>query len=151
MLVFPIYFLRSSPMCRARRRDLLARRRARGGAGSADDARDRVDAFDVRKPLRRMLGMPELRVKAPEEQFWYRAAQFAMRRAVPVVVVVVAVIACFSVHPCSVSGSAIPTIECCRSPASSRQVGEILREQFSAGQLGGSHRFPGRISDRRRR
>lgn len=45
---------------------------------------DRIDALDMRRAGRRLLGRPEPVPKPVERQFWYRSTTFVMRRAVPV-------------------------------------------------------------------
>ena len=51
---------------------------------------DRLDAFDVRRLLRRILGRPEPTPKPVEETFWYRSTKFVMRRAIPIGLAIVA-------------------------------------------------------------
>ncbi len=51
---------------------------------------DRVDALDLRRGVRRLLRRPEPAPKPLEETFWYRCAQWVLRRAVPVAVAVTA-------------------------------------------------------------
>ncbi|AFR48227.1 MMPL family transporter [Gordonia sp. KTR9] len=49
---------------------------------------DRIDAFDARKPLRRVLRLPPSRPVEPEETWWYRLVQWVLRHALPVAAVV---------------------------------------------------------------
>ena len=51
---------------------------------------DRVDALDLRRAVRKVLGRPEPKPKPLEETFWYRSAQWVLRRAVPVAVILTA-------------------------------------------------------------
>ncbi|MGW4479950.1 MMPL family transporter [Rhodococcus triatomae] len=138
MLVFPIYFLRS-----------LAYAGLAGVTFSLVGSLlvapavlvvlgDKVDALDVRKPLRRWFKRPEPQPKRPEEQFWYRVAKFAMRRAVPVVVIVVGVIVVLG-SPLLGARLGYPDDRVLPESTSSRQVGDILRDQFSPGTLGVVH------------
>ncbi|MFZ2240546.1 MAG: MMPL family transporter, partial [Gordonia amarae] len=53
----------------------------------------RVDSLDVRGPMRRLLRRPgSVETNDVEDSFWYRIARFAMRRAVLVLVAVVALL-----------------------------------------------------------
>src|SRR5690349_14381207 len=45
---------------------------------------DRLDALDMRRLLRRMLGRPEPTPKPVEVTFWYRSTKFVMRRSIPI-------------------------------------------------------------------
>ena len=49
---------------------------------------DRIDAFDARKPLRRLLRLPPARPVEPEDTWWYRLVQWVLRHALPVAAVV---------------------------------------------------------------
>ncbi len=49
---------------------------------------DRIDAFDARKPLRRVLRLPPSRPVEPEETWWYRLVQWVLRHALTVAAVV---------------------------------------------------------------
>lgn len=56
----------------------------------------KLDAADIRTPVNRWLRRPPPTLRAPEHRFWYRAAMFAMRRSIPVIVGVVALLALLS-------------------------------------------------------
>ncbi len=53
---------------------------------------DRVDALDLRRGLRRLFGRPVPQPKPLEETFWYRSAQWVLKRAVPVAIVITALL-----------------------------------------------------------
>ncbi|NMO02314.1 MMPL family transporter [Gordonia sp. TBRC 11910] len=53
---------------------------------------DRVDALDLRRPIRRALGMGAPAIIPVERTRWYRSVQFVLRHAAPIAVVVVAVL-----------------------------------------------------------
>ncbi|MGV9680339.1 MMPL family transporter [Nocardia sp. NPDC003482] len=138
MFVFPIYFLRS-----------LAYAGLAGVAFSLLGALvvapammvllgDRLDAADIRKPVRRLLRRPEPRAITPEQTFWYRVAVFAMRRATPVIAVLV-LLFLFLGTPLLGARLGYPDDRVLPTSASSRQVGETLRSQFSEGELGVVH------------
>ncbi|WP_227837463.1 MMPL family transporter [Nocardia aurantia] len=99
---------------------------------------DKLDAGDIRKPIRRLLRRPEPVPKAPEQTFWYRTATFAMRRAVPVIVVLGALFLLLG-SPLLGTRMGYPDDRVLPTSSSARQVGEILRGQFSEGELGVVH------------
>ncbi|WP_238422708.1 MMPL family transporter [Gordonia sp. 'Campus'] len=49
---------------------------------------DRIDAFDARKPARRLLRLPAPRPREPEETWWYRLVQWVLRHALSVALAV---------------------------------------------------------------
>jgi RND superfamily putative drug exporter len=91
---------------------------------------DRLDALDVRRGLRKILGRPEPLPVPVAEQFWYRTTQFVMRRAVPIGLAGVALLAVlgapfFGVRPGFPDDRVLP-----RS-AQAHQVGDMLRSDFA--------------------
>lgn len=87
---------------------------------------DRIDSLDVR----RMLSRPEPAVKSVDQQFWYRSTRFVMKRAVPIGLIGVAVLAVlgapfFGVRPGFPDERVLP------KSASAHQVGDQLRRDFS--------------------
>ena len=91
---------------------------------------DRLDSLDVRRAFRRLLGRPEPQPLPVEEQFWYRSTKFVMRRAVPIGVATVALLAFlgapfFGVKPGFPDDRVLP------KSASAHQVGDRLRSDFA--------------------
>jgi len=91
---------------------------------------DRLNALDVRRAIRRMLGRPEPQPKPVDQQFWYRSTKFVMRRAVPIGLAVVALLAVlgapfFGVKPGFPDDRVLP------KSASAHQVGDMLRADFA--------------------
>ena len=91
---------------------------------------DRIDALDVRRLLRRILGRPEPAARAWHEEFWYRTAKFVMRHALPIGLVTVALLGVlgapfFGVRPGFPDDRVLP------KSASAHQVGDLLRTQFA--------------------
>ncbi|HJQ42399.1 MAG TPA: MMPL family transporter [Jatrophihabitantaceae bacterium] len=92
MLVFPVYFLRSfayagiAVVSFATLAALVLLPAMLKLLGS------RVDALDLRAGVRRLLGRPAPALKTVEEGFWYRFATRVMKRAVPVAVLVTAIL-----------------------------------------------------------
>ncbi|MGE2718475.1 MMPL family transporter [Mycolicibacterium celeriflavum] len=90
----------------------------------------RIDALDVRRLARRVLGRPEPQPRPVERRFWYLCANFVMRRAVPlglagVVFLVVLGLPFFGVRP------GLPDDRVLPKSASAHQVGDELREDFA--------------------
>ncbi|WP_051179567.1 MMPL family transporter [Nocardia concava] len=92
---------------------------------------DRVNAWDLRKPLRRLLGRGEPAPKRAEETFWYRLVTWVMRRALPVAVVTTAALLALG-SPFLKAHFGTPDDRVIGTFASSRQVGDALRQDFSA-------------------
>ena len=91
---------------------------------------DRLDSLDVRRAIRRMLGRPEPVPVPVDQQFWYRSAKFVMRRAIPIGLAVVALLAVlgapfFGVKPGFPDDRVLPP------SASAHQVGDLLRADFA--------------------
>lgn len=91
---------------------------------------DRLDALDVRRGLRRLLGRPEPSPVPITRQFWYRTTKFVMRRAVPIGLAGVALLAVlgapfFGVRPGFPDDRVLP------KSASAHQVGDLLRSDFA--------------------
>lgn len=91
---------------------------------------DRLDALDVRRALRRLLGRPEPAPLPIERQFWYRCAKVVARRALPlglavVVLLVVLGLPFIGVRPGFPDDRVLP------KSASAHQVGDLLRADFA--------------------
>ena len=91
---------------------------------------DRLDSWDVRKLVRRMLGRPEPVRKAVESQFWYRSTKFVMRRALPIGLAVVTLLALVGAPFLGVRWG-FPDDRVLPTSASARQVGDQLRSDFA--------------------
>jgi len=91
---------------------------------------DRVDALDVRRAVRRMLGRPAPIPPPIEQQFWYRATKFVMRRAVPIALAVV-VLLIFLGAPFLGVRPGFPDDRVLPKSASAHQVGDLLRSDFA--------------------
>ncbi len=91
---------------------------------------DRLDALDVRRAVRRLLRRPDPVPLPVEQQFWYRSTKFVMRRAVPIGLAVVALLAVlgapfFGVKPGFPDDRVLP------KSASAHQVGDLLRADYA--------------------
>ena len=90
----------------------------------------RLDSLDVRRAFRRLLGRPEPPPLPVHQQFWYRSTKFVMRRAVPIGLATVALLAFvgapfFGVKPGFPDDRVLP------KSASAHQVGDRLRSDFA--------------------
>jgi len=91
---------------------------------------DRLDSWDVRRAVRRLLRRPDPQELPVYRQFWYRSAEFVMKRAVPIGVATVAVLILLGlpflgVRPGFPDDRVLPT------SASAHQVGDLLRADFA--------------------
>lgn len=91
---------------------------------------DRLDSWDVRRAVRRLLGRPDPAELPVYKQFWYRSTEFVMKRAVPIGVATVAVLIMLGlpflgVRPGFPDDRVLPT------SASAHQVGDLLRADFA--------------------
>ncbi|WP_067571345.1 MMPL family transporter [Nocardia acidivorans] len=92
---------------------------------------DRVNAWDLRKPLRRMLGRGEPRAVQPERSGWYRWVTTVMRWPLPFALVTTAILLLLG-SPFLSAHFGTPDDRMIGTFASSRQVGDALRQDFTA-------------------
>jgi RND superfamily putative drug exporter len=90
----------------------------------------RMDAWDVRRLVRRVLGRSEPVHKPVEQLFWYRSSKFVMRRWLPVGLAVVAVLLLLGLPFLSVKWG-FPDDRVLPTSATSHQVGDRLRTGFA--------------------
>ncbi|OHV04423.1 MMPL family transporter, partial [Mycobacterium talmoniae] len=90
----------------------------------------RLDALDVRRLTRRVLGRPDPEPKALQHQFWYRSTKLVMRRAVPIGLAVVVLLAVLGLPFLGVKWG-FPDERVLPRSASAHQVGEQLRTDFA--------------------
>ncbi|UGT42573.1 MMPL family transporter [Nocardia yamanashiensis] len=92
---------------------------------------DRLDAFDIRKPLRRWLGRPTVtEAQAPEQSFFYRNAVFAMRFAVPVVLAITLMFVALGLPFLNIK-IGLPDDRMLPLSAPSAHVGDSMRSDYS--------------------
>ncbi|WP_240760805.1 MMPL family transporter [Mycolicibacterium sp. CR10] len=91
---------------------------------------DRLDSLDVRRLLRRLLGRPEPAPQPVEQWFWYRSTKFAMRHAVAVGVVIIALLLVLGAPFLGVRWG-FPDDRVLPESASAHQVGDQLRTDFA--------------------
>jgi putative drug exporter of the RND superfamily len=90
----------------------------------------RLDALDVRRLARRVLGRPDPVHKPVEELFWYRSSKFVMRRWAPIGAAVIALLVLLGLPFFSVKWG-FPDDRVLPRSASSHQVGDQLRDDFA--------------------
>src|SRR4029077_752311 len=90
----------------------------------------RLDSLDVRRLVRRLLRRPEAVHRPIEQTFFYRLAKFVMSRAIPILLVVVALLSALGVPFLSAKWG-LPDDRVLPTSASSRQVGDQLRTDFA--------------------
>lgn len=88
---------------------------------------DRLDSLDLRRWLRR----PVAAVRPVEASPWYRLAMFSMRRAVPVSVLIVALLAVLGA-PFLGANWGVPDDRVLPTSSSAHVVGDQLRTEFAA-------------------
>jgi putative drug exporter of the RND superfamily len=131
MLVFPVYFLRSFAYAGIAVVGLATVAALILLPAMLTVLGDRVNAWDLRKGVRRILGRPPPVEKPVEQGFWYRFAAFVMRRAVPVGLLVTAVLVALGL-PFLHAHFGYPDDRVLPKSASSHQVGDDLRSQFAS-------------------
>ena len=90
---------------------------------------DRLDSFNVRRLVRRLLGRPEPAPQPFQQQFWYRWTKFVIRRAVPVGLAGVAFLVFLGLPFLSVKWG-FPDDRVLPTSASAHQVGDQMRDDF---------------------
>ncbi|MFB1295638.1 MMPL family transporter [Mycobacterium sp. pW049] len=91
---------------------------------------DRLDSFDVRKLVRRILRRPEPQPVPVEQRFWYRCATSVMRRALPLGLIVVVLLLVLGAPFLGVKWG-FPDDRVLPQTASAHQVGDQLRNEFA--------------------
>ncbi|MGC4962325.1 MMPL family transporter [Gordonia sp. DT101] len=90
---------------------------------------DRVDALDVRRPVRRLFRRREPTPQAIEETRWYRSVQFVLRHAVPAAIAVTALLLVLGA-PFFGLRFGFPDDRVLPSSASSHAIQQEIREDY---------------------
>ncbi len=131
LLVFPVFFLRSfayagiAVVALATAAALVLLPAMLTLLGS------RVDAWDLRSYVRRLLRRPALVLKPVEQGFWYRFATAVMRRALPVGLIVTVVLVALGL-PFAHAKFGYADDRVLPHSAQTHQVGDDLREKFTS-------------------
>src|SRR5829696_156282 len=91
---------------------------------------DRLDALDVRRLARRILGRPDPVHKPIEQTFWYRSTKFVMRRAITIGVAIVLLLLVLGAPFLGIKWG-FPDDRVLPTSLSTRQVGDELRTNFA--------------------
>ncbi|MGI9123203.1 MAG: MMPL family transporter, partial [Mycobacterium sp.] len=89
----------------------------------------RLDSFDIRRLVRRVLRRPEPEAKPVQKLFWYRSTKFVMRRSIPVGTAIIAFLVLLGTPFMRIEFGS-PDDRVLPKSASARQVGDQLREEF---------------------
>nr|CRL74677.1 putative RND superfamily drug exporter [Mycolicibacter nonchromogenicus] len=130
MVLFPMYFLKSFAYAGIAVVALAAFAAIVVAPAAIVLLGDRLDAYDVRRFLRRVLGRPEPVRKPVEQTFWYRMTKRVMRRSVPVGLAVIALVLMLGAPFLGIKWG-FPDDRVLPSSASSRQLGDELRNDFA--------------------
>ncbi|MEW2479035.1 MMPL family transporter [Mycobacterium sp. NPDC049093] len=130
MVLFPMYFLKSFAYAGIAVVALAAFAAIVVAPAAIALLGDRLDAYDVRRFIRRVLGRPEPVRKSVEQTFWYRMTKRVMRRSVLVGFAVIALLLMLGAPFLGIKWG-FPDDRVLPSSASSRQVGDELRNDFA--------------------
>ena len=91
---------------------------------------ERLDSLDVRRLARRLSGRPEPVRKPVEQTFWYRSTKFVMRHAIPIGLVIIALLLVLGAPFLGIKWG-FPDDRVLPGSLSARQVGDQLRSDFA--------------------
>jgi RND superfamily putative drug exporter len=129
LLLFPMYFLKSFAYSGVATVAFAAAAAVIVTPAAIVVLGDRLNSFDIRRWLRRVLGRSEPVAKPVEELFWYRSTKFVMRRAVPIGTVIVALLVLLGTPFLRIQFGS-PDDRVLPKSASAHQVGDQLRNDF---------------------
>ncbi|WP_292980369.1 MMPL family transporter [Mycobacterium sp.] len=130
MVLFPMYFLKSFAYAGVATVAFVAVAAILVTPAAIVLLGPRLDALDVRKLGRRIFGRPDPVPKPVEELFWYRSTKFVMRRAIPIGLVVVALLLILGLPFLGVKWG-MPDDRVLPTTASAHAVGDQLRHDFA--------------------
>jgi RND superfamily putative drug exporter len=130
MVLFPMYFLKSFAYAGVATVAFVAVAAIMVTPAAIVLLGPRLDALDVRRLGRRILGRPDPERKPVKQMFWYRSTKFVTRRAVPVGLAVVALLLLLGVPFLSVKWG-MPDDRVLPQSASAHAVGDQLRHDFA--------------------
>ena len=131
LLVFPMYFLRSFAYSGVATVAFAAAAAVIVTPAAIVVLGDRLDSFDIRRLVRRVLRRPDPVPKPVERQFWYRSTKFVMRRAIPIGLAIVALLLLLG-SPFLRIKFGNPDDRVLPPTASAHQVGDHLRNDFAS-------------------
>ncbi len=131
LLLFPMYFLKSFAYSGVATVAFAAAAAVIVTPAAIVLLGDRLNALDLRRWLRRILGRPEPVAKPVEQIFWYRSTKTVMRRSVPIGAAIVALLVLLGLPFLRIEFGS-PDDRVLPKTASAHQVGDQLREGFSS-------------------
>ena len=130
MLLFPMYFLKSFAYAGIATVALCALAALVVTPAAITLLGPRLDAFDVRRGMRRLLGRDEPRQRPVQQLFWYRWTKSVMRRAVVIGLAGSAVLLVLGLPFLGITRG-FPDDRVLPRSASAHQVGDRMREGFT--------------------
>ncbi|BBY31357.1 MMPL family transporter [Mycolicibacterium sediminis] len=130
MLLFPMYFLKSFAYAGVATVAFAASAAVIVTPAAIWFLGDRLDALDVRRPVRRLFRRDAPAPKPVEQLFWYRSTRFVMRRAVVIGLAVVVLLLALGTPFLSVKWG-FPDDRVLPTSASAHEVGDRLRNDFA--------------------
>lgn len=130
MAIFPMYFLRSFAYAGLAVVALAAAAALIIAPAIIAVLGARIDALDVRKPIRKLLGRSEPHIPEPEESMWYRSTRFVLRHAVPVGLSVVVLLLVLGAPFLGIKFG-YPDDRVLPTSASTHVLGDELREDYA--------------------
>jgi RND superfamily putative drug exporter len=130
MVLFPMYFLKSFAYAGVATVAFVAVAAIVVTPAAIVLLGPRLDAFDVRKLGRRILGRADPVHKPVEQLFWYRSTKFVTRRALPIGLAVVALLLMLGLPFLGVKWG-MPDDRVLPASASAHAVGDQLRHDFA--------------------
>jgi uncharacterized membrane protein YdfJ with MMPL/SSD domain len=130
MVLFPMYFLKSFAYAGIAVVTFAAFAAVVVAPAAIVLLGDRLDALDVRRLIRRMLGRPEPIAKPVEQNFWYRSTKVVMRRSIPIGLAIIALLLVLGA-PFLGARWGFPDDRVLPASLSARQVGDQMRDDFA--------------------
>ena len=130
MVLFPMYFLKSFAYAGVATVAFVAVAAIVVTPAAIVLLGPRLDALDVRRLGRRILGRPDPAHKPVEQLFWYRSTKFVTRRALPIGLAVVGLLLVLGLPFLTVKWG-MPDDRVLPRSASSHAVGDQMRRDFT--------------------
>ena len=131
LLLFPMYFLRSFAYSGIATVAFAAAAAVLVTPAAIAMLGPRIDMWDMRKLIRRVLRRPEPVPTPIDRQFWYRSTKFVMRRSIPVGTAIVALLLLLGIPFLHIKFGN-PDDRVLPKSASAHQVGDQLRNDFAS-------------------
>jgi RND superfamily putative drug exporter len=130
MVLFPMYFLKSFAYAGIAVVVLAAMAALVVAPAAIALLGDRIEAYDVRRLVRRLRGRPDPVARPVQDSFWYRSTRWVMRRSIAVGVAIVALLLVLGAPFLGIKWG-FPDDRVLPESASVRQVGDELRTGFA--------------------